>query len=72
MPFVRWLGLDLERILGHDSREFDIWLNLEDGEQFLAELRRNGSLRDVECRLRRRRGNVHTLLQSGDIIEINR
>jgi PAS domain S-box-containing protein len=70
--FVRWLGLDRDRILGHDSRELDIWLNLEDREKFLAELRRNGSLRDVECRLRSRRGTVHTLLQSAEIIEINR
>jgi PAS domain S-box-containing protein len=69
--FVRWLGLDRDRIVGHDSRELDIWLNLEDREKFLAELRRNGSLRDVECRLRSRRGTVHTLLQSADIIEIN-
>ena len=72
MPFFRWLGLGLERILGHDSRELDIWLNLEDGEQLFAELRPNSSLRDVECRLRHRRGTVHTLLQSADIIEINR
>jgi len=69
--FVRWLGLDRDRILGHDSRELDIWLNLEDREKFLAELRRTGSLRDVECCLRSRRGTVHTLLQSADIIEIN-
>jgi PAS domain S-box-containing protein len=66
--FVRWLGLDRDRIVGHDSRE----LNLEDREKFLAELRRHGSLRDVECRLRSRRGTVHTLLQSADVIEINR
>jgi PAS domain S-box-containing protein len=70
--FVRWLGLDRDRIIGHDSRELEIWLNLEDRERFLAELRLNGSLRDVECRLRSRRGTVHTLLQSADIIEINR
>ena len=70
--FVRWFGLDRDRIIGHDSRELGIWLNLEDRERFLAELRRSGSLRDVECCLRSRRGTVHTLLQSADIIEINR
>jgi PAS domain S-box-containing protein len=70
--FVRWLGLDRDRIIGHDSRELEIWLNLEDREKFLAELRQNGSLRDVECRLRSRRGTVHTILQSAEIIEINR
>jgi PAS domain S-box-containing protein len=69
--FVRWLGLDRDRILGRDSRELDIWLNPEDREKFLADLRRKGSLRDVECRLRSRRGSIHTILQSADIIEIN-
>jgi PAS domain S-box-containing protein len=70
--FVRWFGLDRDRIVGHDSRELDIWLSLDDREKFFDELRRNGSLRDVECRLRSHRGTVHTLLQSADIIEINR
>lgn len=70
--FVRWFGLDRESLLGHDSRELDIWVDLEDREKFLDDLRRQGSLREVECRLRSRRGSVHTLLQSADIIEINR
>jgi PAS domain S-box-containing protein len=70
--FVRWFGLGRDRIIGHDSRELDIWLNLDDRNRFLANLRRNGSLREVECQLRSRRGTVHTLLQSADVIEINR
>ena len=70
--FIRWLGLDRDRIVGHDSRELEIWVNLEDREKFLGELRQKGSLRDVECRLRSRRGTVHTILQSAEIIEINR
>src|SRR6202040_199358 len=39
---------------------------------FLADLERDGSLREVECLLRSRRGIVHTIVQSADIIEINR
>jgi PAS domain S-box-containing protein len=70
--FVRWLGLGRRRIIGHDSQELRIWVNLEDRAKFLSDLRRKGSLRDVECELRSRRGTVHTLLQSADIIEINR
>jgi PAS domain S-box-containing protein len=70
--FVRWFGLGRDRIIGHDSRELGIWLNLDDRDRFLANLRRNGSLREVECQLRSRRGTVHTLLQSADVIEINR
>jgi len=70
--FVRWFGLDRDKILGRDSEELGIWVNLDDREKFLADLRRKGSLREVKCRLRSRRGTVHTLLQSAEVIEINR
>jgi PAS domain S-box-containing protein len=70
--FVRWLGLDRGQIIGHDSQELEIWVNCDDRAKFLGDLRRKGSLRDVECQLRSQRGTVHTLLQSADIIEINR
>jgi len=70
--FVRWLGLSRDRILGHDSEELGIWVNLDDRAKFLADLERDGSLREVECLLRSRRGIVHTIVQSADIIEINR
>ena len=70
--FVRWLGLERGRIIGHDSQELEIWVNRDDRAKFLGDLRCKGSLRNVECQLRSRRGTVHTLLQSADIIEINR
>ena len=49
-----------------------MWLNSEEREKFLADLQRNGSLREVECQVRSQRGSVHTMLLSADIIEINR
>jgi len=70
--FVRWLGLSRDQILGHDSEELGMWVNLDDRARFLADLERDGSLREVECQLRSRRGIVHTIVQSADIIEINR
>ncbi len=70
--FVEWIGLSRDRIVGHDSQELGIWLNLDDRERFLANLRRNGSLSEVECQLRSQRGSVHTMLLSADVIEINR
>ncbi len=70
--FVRWFGLSREDILGRDSQELGIWANLEDRAKFLADLERNGSVREVECRLRTSRGSLHTIVQSADIIEINR
>ena len=69
---VRWFGLSRDRILGHDSQELGVWVNLDDRAKFLADLERDGSLREVECQLRSSRGTVHTMLLSADIIEINR
>jgi PAS domain S-box-containing protein len=70
--FVRWFGLSRERILGHDSEELGVWVNVDDRAKFLADLERNGSLREVECQLRSSGGAVYTIVQSADIIEINR
>ncbi len=70
--FVRWFGLRGDEIPGRDSKELGIWVNLDDRAKFLSDLERNGSLREVECQLRTRRGTVHTIVQSADVIEINR
>ena len=43
--FVRWLGLDRRKIIGHDSQELEIWVNRDDRAKFLGDLRRKGSLR---------------------------
>ncbi len=70
--FVRWFGLSRERLLGQDSKGLGIWVNPEDRVKFLGDLERDGTLREVECQLRSWRGTVHTIVQSADIIEINR
>jgi len=70
--FAQWLGMDPDQIVGYDTLELGIWLNRDDREKFLADLRRNGSMREVECRFRTRRGSVHTIVLSAEIIEINR
>jgi len=70
--FARWLGLDRDRIVGYDIKELDVWLNREDREKLLADLRRKGSVREVERQFRSRRGTVHTIVLSAEIIEINR
>jgi PAS domain S-box-containing protein len=70
--FVQWIGLSRDRIVGHDSSDLGMWLNLDDRAKFLADLQRNGSLSEVECQVRSQGGSVHTMLVSADLIEINR
>jgi PAS domain S-box-containing protein len=70
--FVRWYGLHRDNIIGHDTKELGTWLSQEERAKFWADLRRNGSVREIECQARTRRGTMGTLLLSADIIEINR
>ena len=70
--FARWFGLNRDSILGHDSWELGLWLSLEARDNFWADLRHNGSVREVECQFRTRKGTVHTVLASADIVEVNR
>jgi PAS domain S-box-containing protein len=72
--FARWLGLDPERLVGNDNdpKELNLWLDREDREKFLAHLRQYGSVREIECQFRSRRGKTHTIVLSAEIIEINR
>jgi PAS domain S-box-containing protein len=70
--FVRWIGLSHENIVGHDSRELGIWVDLNDRAKFLSDLQRHGSLSEVECQLLNHCGSVHTMLLTADLIEINR
>jgi PAS domain S-box-containing protein len=70
--FVRWIGLSHQNIVGHDSRELGIWVDLNDRAKFLSDLQRHGSLSEVECQLLSHCGSVHTMLLTADLIEINR
>jgi len=69
--FVQWIGLSHDSIVGHDSSELGMWLSREERAKFVSDLQRNGSVSEVECRLRTQRGSVHTMLLSADLIEIN-
>jgi hypothetical protein len=47
-----------DSIVGHDTKELALWLNLEDRAKFWADLKRYGSVREVECQARNWQGTV--------------
>src|SRR4029077_10633028 len=61
-----------DKIIGHDSIELGIWMDLDERAKFLRDLQRHGSLSEVECQVRSQRGSVHTMLLTADLIQINR
>src|SRR5262249_48634196 len=57
--------------VGRTSIDLDLWASGEGRAGFWRELSGLGRIRHRECELRNRRGAVHTMLLSADIIEIN-
>ncbi|MBV8353350.1 MAG: GAF domain-containing protein, partial [Verrucomicrobia bacterium] len=69
---VEWYGSDRDAILGHTSLELGLWVNVEERKRYFDGLRRHGTQRDFECQFRKRRGTIHMVHLSADIVEINR
>jgi PAS domain S-box-containing protein len=70
--FLRWSGFTRDEVVGRDSGELGLWSDAQARERFWAELRTRGSVRYTECEIRTHRSSSHTVLLSGDVIEINR
>src|SRR5262249_39967344 len=69
--FLQMFGYERDEIVGRDSAELDLWVTPEDRADFYEKLKQ-GVVSNVEYQVRNRRGSVHTLQLSGEIIEINR
>jgi len=69
--FLAWTQYRLEEVLGKNSLELCLWADPADREPFWDELHRKRFIRERECRVRNRHGQVITMLLSADIIELN-
>lgn len=69
--FMKHIGFDRTEIIGKDSRELDLWVDLNARADFFGKLKQHRLIRDVECQIRTRRGTIHTMELSGEIIELN-
>jgi PAS domain S-box-containing protein len=70
--FVQWIGYSRPEIIGRTSVELGVWANLEERDGYWGELERHHRVRNRECQLASRRGALHLMLLSADIIEINK
>ena len=66
---VRATGLSREQLLGRTPFELGIFLDPDDPPRLAAALRRTGSVRDAELRLRGAGGEIHTVVWSAEILE---
>jgi PAS domain S-box-containing protein len=69
--FIDWTGYARTEILGRNTAELNVWSEAEERASFWADLRRTGSIRERECRLRNQAGRQFTMLVSSEIIQLN-
>ena len=69
--FVEILGFRREEIVGNTSLELNLWVEPEQREAAVADLDRDGSVRDARLEYRTKQGEVRTGLFSADIIEVD-
>ncbi len=69
--FLRLTGYGREEVIGRSAAELNIWADESDRERLLRRLKKQGSIREQECRFRTRSGEVRTGLVSGELIDID-
>jgi PAS domain S-box-containing protein len=69
--FAKWAGYRRDEILGSNTTEFSIWESREERDAVWADLRRDGSVHERECRFRNRSGQQNTMLVSFEVIQLN-
>lgn len=69
--FLNWSGCTRGELIGRASTEFDLWESQAERNAVWADLRRQGSIRERECRFRNRSGEPTTMLISFEVIQIN-
>jgi PAS domain S-box-containing protein len=66
------LGYSREEIEGHaTSLEMGIWCSVEEWTGFIDVLKRTGSVRNMEVKLRSKNGEIRQILLSSELVELN-
>ncbi len=66
---LKLLHFTPDEVIGHTTRDLDIWVDLRDRAQFTQMLSTAGSVRDLEYRLRTKDGAVVTIHLSAELLE---
>jgi two-component system sensor histidine kinase/response regulator len=68
--FTRQTGFTREDVAGRTSLDINVWVDTAERERLVAELRRSGSVTNMEFRFRRKDGSLTTALMSARLIAI--
>jgi PAS domain S-box-containing protein len=68
--FVSLNGYSREEVIGHKSKELDIWVNSGDRYRIKQLMEKQGRFENDEFMFRRKSGEIRTVLLSADIINV--
>lgn len=68
---LKFFGYKSTETLGHTTVELNIWADLQQQEDILEIVRKNGVIRSFECDFRTKSGEIRTGLYSAEVIELN-
>src|SRR5262249_20565953 len=69
--FERMTGWRRDEVLGRTPLEVDSWVDPAEREELVKRLLNEGTVRNVETKIRRKDGQIRSLLGSSELIEIN-
>jgi PAS domain S-box-containing protein len=70
-PGLKSLGYARDEVIGRTTSGLQLWMTDQDRQGVVDELKRTGSINNMELLLRKKNGEVWTALYSGQILTIN-
>jgi PAS domain S-box-containing protein len=69
--YERLTGWNHDEVIGRTPLDIGLWIDPAQREEFVKRLRAEGTVRNLELRIRRRDGRIRTTLGSSELIEFN-
>ncbi len=69
--FEQQTGWRRDEVIGRSPSDISLWVDPQQRSLFLQQLLAEGSVRDLEVRIRRKDGQIRTTLGSAELIEVN-
>ena len=69
--FVDQIGWTREEVVGRSPLELGIWIDSNQRSQFMKQLLAEGSVRDLELKIRRKDGQIRTVFGSAGLVHVN-
>ena len=69
--FLHTIGYSRDEVIGRTATELNIWVDPNDHVRFLKDLKEHGFIHNLEFHMRKKSGEVSTILMSSESITIN-